>query len=217
MLEQNLGYNFQDKELLQTALRHRSMGTGSNERMEFLGDSVLNFIVTQELFQRFPKLREGELSRLRASLVRKETLASISRELQVGDHLLLGVGEKKSGGYRRDSIIADALEAIIAAIFLDSDLKTCQERVLHWYGDKWQSLDSRALKDPKSRLQELAQARKLPLPQYEIVEEKGDDHEKMFVVACKVDGLDITATGSGTSKQIAEQEAAVKFLEQLTG
>lgn len=216
MLEKNLGYNFQDQELLQTALRHRSTGARSNERMEYLGDSVLNFIITQELYHRFPKLREGELSRMRSSLVRKETLADISRELDVGEFLHLGAGEKKSGGHRRDSILADALEAIIAAIFLDSDLETCQKRVLHWYRDKWQRLDSSTLKDAKSRLQELVQARKLSLPEYVIVEEKGDDHEKIFVVACKVEGSDIKATGTGTSKQIAEQEAAERFLEQLT-
>ncbi len=216
MLEDNIGYNFNDQELLQTALRHRSIGAGSNERMEFLGDSVLNFIITQELYRRFPTLREGELSRMRASLVRKETLAGISRELDVGKYLLLGAGEKKSGGYRRDSILADALEAIIAAMFLDSSLETCQERLLHLYRDKWHKLDSSELKDAKSKLQEAIQARKLPLPNYLIIEENGDDHDKIFVVACKVEGLDLTATGSGSSKQIAEQEAAERFLVQLT-
>lgn len=214
-LEQNLGYSFKDKTLLQTALRHRSMGAGSNERFEFLGDSVLGFIITQELFKRFGGLREGELSRLRASLVRKESLAEISRELDVGKFLLLGSGERKSGGHRRDSILADALEAIIAAIYLDSDLATCQDLVLHWYQSEWKNLHASAQKDPKSRLQEFAQSKQLPLPEYEVTAITGDEHEQIFSILCTIDNLDITATGSGLSKQVAEQEAATKFLEQL--
>ena len=215
-LEANLQYKFINQDLLDTALRHRSVGKISNERLEFLGDAVLNLIIAAELYNKYPNLREGQLSRLRSNLVRKETLAELAKGFAIGDFLYLGVGEKKTGGSGRASILADALEAIIGAIYLDSNINVCQQVILNWYTDRLTDLVSTSQKDPKTILQEYVQAHKLPLPAYEVVATEGKVHKQIFHIACKVAGLDIAAQGQGLSKQEAEQNAAKEFLEQLT-
>lgn len=214
-LENKLDYNFQDRHLLKNALRHRSAGKASNERLEFLGDAVLEFIITSELYRRYTKLQEGELSRLRANLVRKESLANLARELLVGECLILGEGEKKSGGFRRDSILADAMEAIFGAMYLDSDIATCREKILTLFEGRFSDLDLSAEKDPKTRLQELLQAHQYALPEYEVVKTKGEVHERIFFVECRVKDLDTVTEGQGSNRQAAEQEAAEKCLFQL--
>ncbi len=214
-LEKKLNYKFNDPKLLNIALRHRSVGKDSNERLEFLGDSILNFVIAAELYKKYPKFREGELSRIRSNLVKQETLAELAREFDVGDYLYLGMGEKKSGGSHRASILADAMEAIIGAIYLDSDIETCQQKILAWYGSRLIKLTIAGQKDAKTELQELVQGRKLPLPKYEIIAKEGKTHKQIFHIQCTVEGLDIVSKGEGTSKQEAEQQAAKNFLTQL--
>lgn len=214
-----LGYVFCDPALLELALTHRSASGGrNNERLEFLGDAVLGLLVAEQLYARFPKEDEGRLTRLRAALVKESTLAQVARELQLGDQLKLGPGELKSGGYRRDSILADAVEALLAAIYLDArqDLEPCRQAVLRWFGGRFEQATTlvHQLKDPKSRLQEWLQARRLPLPQYEVVAVTGDAHEQVFTVQCQVEGQAMTV-GRGNSRRIAEQEAAAQVLTQL--
>lgn len=210
-LSEKLGYEFKDKTLLHQALSHRSMGTVSNERLEFLGDSALNLIIATELYYRYPQLEEGALSRLRANLVNGKVLAELAGELNIGAFLYLGEGEQKSGGAQRASILADACEAIIGAIYLDSDLKTCNKCVLNWYKTRLESI-SLNYKDPKTELQEWLQARKLPLPHYEIVKVEGAAHAQTFHIRCHVDGVNITTLGIATNRRQAEQIAAEKFL-----
>jgi len=211
-----LQYEFRDTSLLETALTHSSFGQGHNERLEFLGDSILGWVVADALYQRFPHAREGQLSRLRAGLVKGVTLAEISRELNVGDYLRLGQGEMKSGGFRRDSTLADALEAIIGAIFLDSDIVTCQQQVLNLFASRLESLSLEDnLKDPKTRLQEYLQSRKQALPNYRILSTTGKEHEQVFKVACDVELLKMSVEGSGTSRRHAEQAAAQQALDAL--
>jgi ribonuclease III len=214
-LGKKIGYQFKSAELLELALRHRSLGKNSNERLEFLGDSILNFVIAAELFNRYPKYREGELSRLRSNLVNRETLSILASNFNLSDYLLLGVGEKKSGGFNRGSILADAVEAIIGAIYLDSDFATCYTKVADWYADKLINLTLTGQKDAKTELQELLQSRKFPLPQYEIVNALGETHQQTFYVRCQVDGLSFISQGVGHSKQKAEQDAAKKFLEEM--
>lgn len=215
-IESKIGYTFSDEHLLDLALSHRSVGSKNNERLEFLGDSLLNFIIAQALFMRFPKASEGELSRLRSLLVKGETLASIAREFDLGDHLLLGEGELKSGGFRRSSILADAVEAIIGGIYLDASFPVCQEKVLNWYQSR---LDECSLeenvKDPKTRLQEYLQERKKPLPVYSILNIDGEDHSRIFSVECRIQGQKKATLGVSTNKRSAEKEAAEKMLQQL--
>ncbi|MCP5160002.1 MAG: ribonuclease III [Gammaproteobacteria bacterium] len=209
-----LDYRFQTPERLEDALTHRSASARNNERLEFLGDALLNLIVAEYLFQRYPKASEGELSRLRASLVKGETLADLARELKLGDWLRLGPGELKSGGYRRESILSDALEAVIGAIYLDSDFSTCRNWVLHLYRDWLTRLSSaNELKDPKTRLQEHLQADQRPLPTYNVLEIRGEPHAQSFIVECVVTGLRTTAIGS--SRRKAEQESARLMLERI--
>jgi ribonuclease-3 len=215
MLEKKLGYKFKDPKLLNIALRHRSVGKNSNERMEFLGDAIVNFVIAAELYYKYPQLREGELSRLRSHLVRKETLADLAREFAVGKHLFLGAGEKKSGGFRRASILADAMEAIIGAIYLDSNIDICRQKVLQWYAQRLTDLEITATKDAKTELQELLQGQGLPLPTYKVVATKGKMHAKVFYVECNVAGLEIVTQGQGRSKQAAEQESAKEFLARM--
>ena len=211
-----LRYEFRDISLLETALTHSSFGQGHNERLEFLGDSILGWVVADALYQRFPHAREGQLSRLRAGLVKGVTLAEISRELNVGDYLRLGQGEMKSGGFRRDSTLADALEAIIGAIFLDSDIETCQLQVLTLFASRLESLSLEdTLKDPKTLLQEFLQSRQQALPNYRILSTTGKEHEQVFKVACDVEMLNGTMEGKGTSRRYAEQAAAQKALDAL--
>ncbi|HHH48997.1 MAG TPA: ribonuclease III [Gammaproteobacteria bacterium] len=208
-----IGYRFKTTSLLEEALTHRSKGALNNERLEFLGDAILGFVVAEALFARYPKESEGVLTRFRASLVKKETLAEMARGYQLGDYLRLGPGELKSGGFRRDSILADAMEAIIGAIYLDSDMATARDFVLRSLGDRFEHL--RIQKDPKTQLQEFLQARRLPLPRYSVLGTRGTEHDQHFEVQCVVEGLAEPALGSGNSRRKAEQAAAQQALDAL--
>ena len=211
-----LGYRFTQLNLLEVALTHRSYASENNERREFLGDSVVNFIIGEALFRRYPKHREGELTRLRATLIRGETLTEVAKELQVGDYLTLGDGETKMGGRQRSSILADALEAVIAAVYLDADMDTCRELVLQWFGERLSAVSvGRYAKDAKTQLQEYLQANQYTLPDYQIDHVEGDMHKQIFYINCGVAGLDINTQGKGTSRRRAEQAAAEQFLNQL--
>lgn len=215
-LERSIGYSFKDQDLLILALSHRSLGGRNNERLEFLGDSVLNFVAAEVLFQRFPQAREGQLSRLRARLVKGVTLAELAKGFELGEYLRLGSGELKSGGFRRESILADATEAIIGAIYLESGLEAARERVLHWLRDHIATLtlvDNN--KDPKTRLQEYLQSRQCELPRYEVTESGGEAHCRIFRVECHVSPLPASTSGVGSSRRLAEQEAAQKALIEL--
>lgn len=215
LIQRRLHYSFTDPRLLEAALTHRSFsGSRNNERLEFLGDAMLNASIAQALYLTYPKASEGELSRLRATLVKGETLASIAAELGLGDHLHLGIGEMKSGGYRRTSILADALEAVLAAVYLDSDFDTCQTLIQRLFASRFASLPPvDELKDPKTRLQEYLQARQQPLPVYTVQSMAGEPHERCFVIECVIG--DIVTCASGSSRRKAEQEAARKALEHI--
>ncbi len=205
-----LGRDFSRPELLQQALTHRSYGSPNNERLEFLGDSILNCVIAARLYQLYPRLPEGDLSRMRASLVKEQTLAEIAGRLKLGDHLMLGEGELKSGGFRRPSILADALEAIIGAAYLDEGFVTAEAMVLALYEPLLQTLDPRKIaKDPKTQLQEHLQSRKHALPQYEVVAIRGEAHDQEFEVECIIPDLDIRTVGIGHSRRSAEQNAAI--------
>lgn len=215
-LTRRLGYQFKDESRCELALTHRSCGKRNNERLEFLGDSILNFVIAEELFGRFPEAREGQMSRLRAQLVKGETLAEIARELNLGDYLRLGSGELKSGGYRRDSILADAVEALIGAIYLDSDQATARQFILTWYRQRLDGLDlNESLKDAKTRLQEFLQSRHKALPNYELIKVEGEAHAQTFHIQCHVEVLDEATVGIGSSRRQAEQEAARSALQSL--
>lgn len=211
-----LEYRFTQPALLQRALSHRSVGSDNNERLEFLGDSILSYVISVELFQRFPAVDEGRLSRLRASLVKGDTLAVVARELSLGDYLQLGPGELKSGGFRRSSILADAFEALLGAIYLDSDIATVQRVTLQLFHERLLAINPEtALKDPKTRLQEYLQSRQLPLPSYEVTQITGKAHAQTFTVRCRIDALDTVITADATSRRKAEQTAAKLILEKL--
>ncbi|MBE0620578.1 MAG: ribonuclease III [Burkholderiales bacterium] len=215
-LQRKLGYSFAQASLLQQALTHRSHSTPHNERLEFLGDSVLNCSIADELYHRFSELKEGELSRLRANLVRQETLAGLAQDLELGTYLRLGEGELKSGGFRRPSILADGLEALIGAVFLDGGFAAAQGVIRALYASLLEHLDPQTLgKDPKTLLQELLQARKIPLPQYAVVATQGAAHKQLFEVECQIPQLAIRTTGFGASRRIAEQEAAQLAFGQM--
>jgi ribonuclease-3 len=215
-LIRKIGYTFKEPKLLQQALTHRSHDSADNERLEFLGDSILNFIITEELYKRFPHLSEGELSRFRAGLVKGETLAVIAQDLGLGDYLQLGGGELKSGGFRRPSILADSLEAIIAAIYLDSSIQSCQVFILTHFATKIDSINVDAKKkDPKTALQEYLQSRKMPLPVYTLLSTTGEDHEQCFEIECLVEKIDYKTKASAESRRKAEQRAAEQFLLRL--
>jgi ribonuclease-3 len=210
----SLGYEFHTPELLLEALTHRSASSKNNERFEFLGDAILNFVIGEAVFQYFPHASEGDLSRLRATRVRGTTLAEIARSLNLSDYLRLGTGELKSGGFRRSSILADALEAICGAVYLDSDFTACRTLILNLYQERLIQLPSvQELKDPKTRLQEYLQAQQKPLPVYSVIEVSGADHARCYKIRCTVETLHTTASGSNRRK--AEQEAAQKALELL--
>ncbi len=215
-LQYRLGYEFKDRKLLGLALTHRSYGAHNNERLEFLGDSILNFVIGEDLFRRFPDAREGQLSRLRAQLVKGETLAEIAREFELGECLVLGEGEIKSGGYQRDSILADSVEALIGAIYTETNFETCRTHVLRWYEYRLSllSLDLTD-KDPKSRLQEYLQALHKPLPEYEVVETLGEAHAFIFTIECRVAVLKQTVRAQASSRREAEKLAAVEMLRLL--
>lgn len=212
-----IGHAFSDPALLARALTHRSAGAPHNERLEFLGDSLVNMFIAEMLFLRWPKADEGTLTRARAELVRESALAVIARELQLGERLTLGPGEMKSGGYRRDSILADTVEAVVAAIYLDAGFEACRARVLPWFEPLLATLlpSGKPEKDAKTRLQEWLQARQHTLPVYELVCESGDDHAKHFRVRCTLGEPAVTAEGEGTSRRLAEQHAAAAVLAQL--
>lgn len=215
-LYRRLGYRFANEDLLIQALTHRSHSRRNNERLEFLGDAILNCTIAQQLFARFPKAREGQLSRLRAHLVKGETLAELGREFELGECLRLGSGELKSGGFRRDSILADAVEAVIGAISLDSSMADAQGVIIRWYETRLSDINlSDNIKDSKTRLQELLQSRKASLPVYSVRAVNGEAHDQMFIVDCEVDGLDQPTVGEGNSRRIAEQEAARAALKAL--
>ena len=209
-----LGYQFQDAGILDEALTHRSSSPRNNERLEFLGDALLNLIIADHLFQQYPKASEGELSRLRSTLVKGETLADLARGLQLGKFLYMGPGEVKSGGCQRTSVLSDALEALIGAVYRDSGFERCRELVLRLYQEALVNLPSADdLKDPKTRLQECLQARQQPLPIYHILATHGEPHAQSFTVECVAAALRTVATGA--SRRKAEQEAARLLLEQL--
>jgi ribonuclease-3 len=208
-LEAALGHSFGRPELLRQALTHRSFGSPHNERLEFLGDSVLNCVVAGALHDRFSALREGELSRLRASLVRQEALADIARSLELGDMLRLGEGELKSGGARRPSILADALEALFGAIYVDAGFDTARAVIERLYRPSMDRIDPNdSGKDPKTALQEILQSRHLPLPRYTLLATRGEAHAQQFDMECVIPELGIRTTGSGCSRRVAEQQAA---------
>ncbi len=211
-----VGHTFSDSALLQQAFTHRSYSSSNNERLEFLGDSILNTVITKRLFKQFPALREGELSRMRASLVKGVTLAQLARELRLGEQLLLGAGELKSGGRRRESILADAFEALVGALYIDAGFALTEAFLLREYADLLDALDAQAVdKDAKTQLQELLQARQHSLPTYRVVDESGAAHAMHFVVACEAKPLPTAAQGEGSSRREAEQNAAHAALELL--
>ena len=211
-----LGYAFEDEALLERALTHRSAGSGHNERLEFLGDSIINFLIAEKLFLIDSDAREGQLTRSRALLVRRDTLAAVARDLRLGAALRLGGGELKSGGRDRDSILADALEALIGAVFLDSNIDTCREILGGLFADRIADVQRRRVsKDSKTRLQEKLQGEGLPLPTYEVVDITGAAHDQIFTVSCRVVTLKDTTLGTGSSRRQAEQAAARVALNLL--
>ena len=215
-LRDRLDYEFRDPDLLHEALTHRSFGIPHNERLEFVGDAVLNCAVALILFERFPATQEGELSRARANLVNRDTLAQIARQIDLGAHIRLGEGEQKSGGANRSSIIADALEAVIGAVFFDGGFSAARAVIDRIYADLLRAADPTTLgKDPKTRLQEWLQARRHPVPEYAIVATSGEPHAQLFEVDCKIAPLSLITHGSGSSRRAAEQEAAAAALARI--
>ena len=216
LLSKKLGLTFNDPDWFVLALTHRSMGAKNNERLEFLGDSILGFVIAEALFEKFPQASEGVLSRLRASLVNQESLADLARHHHIGDYLILGSGELKSGGYRRASILSDALEAIMGAIIQDQGIESCKAWILQLFTerlaglrlDNWQ-------KDPKTRLQEYMQARQFDIPSYTLISEEGLPHEKTFKVECSISLFDKKFIGTGVSRKKAEQHAAELMLQKI--
>ncbi|MDB4470819.1 ribonuclease III [Deltaproteobacteria bacterium] len=215
-LENSLGHTFADSTLLSLALTHRSFGSSNNERLEFLGDSILNFLIADALYQKFPACREGDLSRMRSLLVKGETLAELALELELSEYLQLGSGELKSGGHRRESILADTVEALIAAIYFDAGMQRCKAQVLQWYASRLQAITPESNhKDAKTLLQEYLQARKQPLPSYKLLQTTGSEHQQQFEIACTVSLLNQAIMGSGSNRRNAEQAAAARVLNQL--
>lgn len=215
-LSKRLTYKFVDKNLLTQALTHRSYAAQNNERLEYLGDGALNFIIANQLYQRFPTLAEGDLSRLRAQLVKEATISEIAFSLNIGDALKLGEGELKSAGWRRPSILADALEAIIGAVYLDGGFSAAEALVLQFYTDKLDTIDPKIIdKDAKSLLQELLQGKKITVPEYTVTHLEGEAHAQVFKVECWIEKLNIRTVGEGTSRRIAEQQAAQLALVAL--
>lgn len=210
------GYQFKDASLLELAFTHRSYAKNNNERLEFLGDSILNCTIATELYLKYPDIPEGDLSRLRASLVDKDTLARLAREHDFGQYIRLGGGELKTGGWRRDSILADAMEAIFGAVYLDSGVVSAQSFITTVYDAILSDIpDINELKDPKTRLQELLQSQKLPIPSYSIVSVSGKSHEQQFTVECSVAEYNLNIQAVGTSRRKAEQAAARMVLDEL--
>ncbi len=215
-LKRSLDYKFNKIQLLEQALTHRSAHGTNNERLEYLGDAVLDFIISEAVYMQRPDASEGVLSRLRSSLVKDVTLAELASDLGIGDHLILGSGEKKSGGHRRASILADALEAIFGAVYLDSGFDEAK-RIIHnaFAGRLVQIPDSAEQRDPKTRLQELVQSRKIALPDYQVEKVEGKAHQQTFSVRCTIEELDASTKGQGTTRRDAEQESAQHMLALL--
>ncbi len=215
-LQDRLQYQFSDQQLLTLALSHRSCGSNNNERLEFLGDAVLGMTISSFLFQRFPDAREGDLSRIRSQIVRAESLAKIARNLKLGPELLLGPGEMKSGGHRRDSILGDTVEALIGAVYLDAGIAAAETCIRNWFSE---SLDAVTLdmpvKDAKTSLQEWLQARGKPLPEYQVVKTEGEDHSRLYTMSCKIAAVDAAAQATASSRRRAEQLVAEKLLQEL--
>ncbi|WP_456412993.1 ribonuclease III [Thiolapillus sp.] len=212
-LQRNLGYEFRDESLLVQSLTHRSAGARNNERLEFLGDAILGFEIAENLYREHPNASEGELSRARAQLVKRETLAAVARRLELGDYLVLGAGELRSGGQSRDSILSDAVEAIIAAVFVDADMESARALVRRILRKEILEISPEAQpKDAKTRLQEYLQAQGKSLPVYQVVSIEGSAHEQRFVVECRVESLGVTEQGEGASRRKAEQQAAYRAL-----
>ena len=215
-LKQSLHYEFSDERLLRQALTHRSAAGDNNERFEFLGDAVLQLVISDLVYRARPDASEGRLSRLRSFLVKDVTLAEIAVELGLGEHLILGSGEKKSGGHRRSSILADTVEAIIAAVYLDAGFDAAQQLIRRIFDKRWEELPvGGELRDSKSRLQEFLQSRQLPLPDYRTENVTGKAHKQSFEVSCTIAALDLTANGNGTTRRDAEQDAAGAMLAKI--
>ena len=211
-----LHHQFDDVGLLKLALTHRSKGSKNYERLEFLGDSILGFVVADWLYANYPQLAEGKLSRMRSSLVRKETLALVARELNLSDYLILGEGELKSGGFNRDSILSDSVESIIGALYLDSGFDKANEFIMRNFAIHFKNIsDTSTHKDAKSQLQEVMQKKALNLPIYSIVETVGEQHDQEFTVSCEVEDAGISANATAKSRRLAEQKAAAQVLDQL--
>ncbi|XBC39955.1 MAG: ribonuclease III [Buchnera aphidicola (Chaetogeoica yunlongensis)] len=215
-LQKILGYTFIKKDLLVQALTHRSANSKHNERLEFLGDSILSFVIANALYHYFPYVNEGDMSRMRATLVRGHTLAKIAYEFDLGDYLQLGQGELKSGGFKRESILANTVEALIGSIFLDSNLCTIEKLILKWYKKRLKAINpSDTQKDPKTRLQEYLQSKHLPLPSYLVEQVYGEAHNQLFTIYCEIIGINEKIIGIGSNRRKAEQEAAQNALIKL--
>jgi len=217
-LQQSLAYIFSDEQLLRQALTHRSAPGANNERLEFLGDAVLQLVISGLVFENTDNASEGQLSRLRSTLVKDTTLAEVAASLGIGDHLILGPGEKKSGGHRRSSILADALEAVFGAVYLDAGLEGAVSVIRAAYGDRLHELAEFAdLRDPKSRLQEYLQGRRMALPEYAVQNVSGKAHQQTFEVICNIPELDVKTYGTGSARRDAEQQAADAMLNKIEG
>ena len=215
-LKNSLNYQFDDVGLFEQSLTHRSAPGGNNERFEFLGDAVLDFVISEVVFRAHSLAPEGDLSRLRSSLVKDATLAELAADLGLGDYLILGSGERKAGGHRRESILADTLEAIFGAVYLDAGFDAARKVIEHAFGERLENFPTvEELRDPKTRLQEWLQARKLGLPDYEMVTVSGQDHRQTFEISCSVEGVERSTSGCGTTRRHAEQQSAEKMLLQL--
>ena len=215
-LSKKIGYTFNDPNLLIQALTHRSAKGLHNERLEFLGDSILGFVIAEALFEQFPKHDEGDLTRMRSSLVKGVTLAELGRDFNLGEYLILGPGELKSGGHRRESILEDAIEAIMGAVYLDSDITCCKALILSWFSQRLSDIKpGNEQKDPKTRLQEYLQGRKIALPVYDVIDTSGQSHNQQFIVRCLTEVIDKEVIAKGTSRRKAEQAAAQEVLALL--
>jgi len=216
VLLKKLEYSFSDISLLDEALTHRSYSSRNNERLEFLGDGILNFVIAHELFKLYPDVQEGDLSRLRANLVNKDSLAEIAGHLELGEVIRLGSGELKSGGFRRPSILADAVESIFGAVYCDGGFEPCRELIVRLYANRLAlSMDLQSLKDPKTQLQELLQSRHFSLPDYQVTDITGQAHAQVFHVKCSIEKMKIEVTGEGKSRRKAEQIAAGRAIVQV--
>lgn len=215
-LQKRLGYQFIDPDLLTLALSHRSVAAENNERLEFLGDSILGLVVTDFLYREFPQAREGDLSRMRSHIVRGESLAEVAKQLALGPDLLLGSGEMKSGGHRRDSILGDTVEALIGAVYLDRGIEAAREIVTAWFKSFFDSaLQAQPVKDAKTALQEWLQHRNKPLPDYQLVSTGGEAHSRLFTVSCKIAAVEAAMTATASSRRRAEQMVAEQLLEEV--